>query len=510
MPRHVRHTREEKLVLAAQIAFRKSGGQSHRVIAKALNISAGYVSTLHRWFLEQPEYRCEAPIPVPVEGSVPADGPLVDSSDSLTEVDPDVVTYLKEQDIYLVRLRGDFGTQAFEGGQVRSMRKAYSRYAGSPTMREVAHAHGLTRHHFDAIRHAMGWTKNDLPVTDEELSTKSEDEVIGGILALKAQRIEAAVEKRIRAAEVKDAQKWRDAMASFGDDLRAEVKDLLREEPVWPSATSSAPEAPTGVLLDGSPAYPKVVVLGLSDWHYGMFADPRATGAAYDLDTAVRRLKDAWDFISQRLADGVTDVVLPISGDLFHVDNEMAQTTKGTPQDVVNDVGLMARGFLRAMRDFIEELRHFGTKVHLVPVHGNHDSLVGKMTMVSLAMLYETSRQVQVHEVFTPNSLLELQGNLLYFAHGDGLKPKDMPMYVAAEHAEAWGRCGARVGFSGHVHHEVVKEFPGFKHFTMPSLASTDRWHAKQGYSSKGAGMAAYILEPRLGVTQQVFAPAIR
>lgn len=500
-------TREERIRIGAEVARMKGDGYTHREIASCLRISASQVHSYYQLFREDAERRKQEVIdsaPTALMKHLAARGNphrRLPDDDSLTDVDPEKVTYIPERDVYLIKLRGDLGTQAFPGKLIRALRRAYSRAAGSPTLKEVAHAHGLTRNHLDAIRAAMGWTKNDLPVTDEELRSKSESEVIEDVLALKAQRIEVEVEKRLRAADVRDAKKWRDAMVSFGNDLREEALELM--------AGQDANQGPT-LRQDGRmPGGDRAVVLGLSDWHFGMFADGRVSRSTYDLDVARRRLMEAWVFIRRRLPEGVTDIILPISGDLFHVDNEQGNTTRGTPQDVVNDVGLMARDFLRTMANFVNELANEtdGYNVHLVPVHGNHDSLVGKMTMVSLAMVYEWHPRVAVHEAFTPNTMLTWRKNLLYFAHGDGLKSKDMPLYVAAEHPAEWGDCLSRVGFSGHIHHEVVKEFPGFKHYTMPSLAGTDRWHAKQGYSSQ-SGMMGYILEPGLGVTMQVFAPS--
>jgi hypothetical protein len=78
---------------------------------------------------------------------------------------------------------------------------------------------------------------------------------------------------------------------------------------------------------------------------------------------------------------------------------------------------------------------------------------------------------------------------------------------MATEAAEAWGRARYRVAFGGHLHHQHVQEVNGITHYLMPSLAGSDRWHSRQGYTTATPGLCAYLVDEVEGVTGTIFAP---
>lgn len=57
-----------------------------------------------------------------------------------------------------------------------------------------------------------------------------------------------------------------------------------------------------------------------------------------------------------------------------------------------------------------------------------------------------------------------------------------MPMLIAQDYKEAWGRVGKFYAISGHIHHEKWVEVMGVLCRSLSTLAGKDNWHSDQGY----------------------------
>jgi len=78
--------------------------------------------------------------------------------------------------------------------------------------------------------------------------------------------------------------------------------------------------------------------------------------------------------------------------------------------------------------------------------------------------------------------------NLFMYAHGDKEKINALPLIMATEAKEAWGKTSFRFVKTGHLHKKAqyrtidVNEEFGVQIETLPSLTATDEWHAVNGY----------------------------
>ena len=95
--------------------------------------------------------------------------------------------------------------------------------------------------------------------------------------------------------------------------------------------------------------------------------------------------------------------------------------------------------------------------------------------------------------------------NLLGFIHGD--EAKNLEELMACEQRELWGKCEHHVWFHGHLHHRKVLESKGCLIIQLPSLAGHDRYHARQGYTTSKAGLAAHLIDKQKGLIATYFAP---
>jgi hypothetical protein len=74
--------------------------------------------------------------------------------------------------------------------------------------------------------------------------------------------------------------------------------------------------------------------------------------------------------------------------------------------------------------------------------------------------------------------------------HGHRVKARELVGVMATDMAEAWGRTKHRMWYTGHVHHESVKEFPGCVVESFRTLAAKDAWHHAQGYRARRGAVA--------------------
>jgi hypothetical protein len=92
--------------------------------------------------------------------------------------------------------------------------------------------------------------------------------------------------------------------------------------------------------------------------------------------------------------------------------------------------------------------------------------------------------------------------NLIGSTHGDGAKPADLPLLMAADRAEDWGKTSFRYWYTGHVHHRSAKEHPGCIVESFRTLAAKDSWHTGQGYRA-GRDMYAIVLDREHGEVER-------
>jgi hypothetical protein len=71
---------------------------------------------------------------------------------------------------------------------------------------------------------------------------------------------------------------------------------------------------------------------------------------------------------------------------------------------------------------------------------------------------------------------------------------------MATEAKELWSKANFKAFFTGHLHHELVKDNKGVKVYQMPSLSGSDRWHHYNGYVGSERGLAAYLIHETKGV----------
>jgi hypothetical protein len=227
-----------------------------------------------------------------------------------------------------------------------------------------------------------------------------------------------------------------------------------------------------------------LAVYPMGDPHVGMFAWAVETGADdHNLQIAERDLVDAVDHLVD-LAPAAEQALIINLGDFFHADNKGSTTTKGTRVDTDTRWPKVLQTGVKIMRRAIDRALEKHARVRVINVIGNHDDHAAIMLSITLAAVYEREPRVEIDTSPGKFHWFRFGANLIGAAHGDACKVGDLPSVMACDRAADWGETVHRAFYTGHVHHDTLKEFPGVVVETMRTLAPSDAWHAGQGYRS--------------------------
>lgn len=264
------------------------------------------------------------------------------------------------------------------------------------------------------------------------------------------------------------------------------------------------PSAP----ISTPPAYIDEDLLTLipcNDWHVGMFAWKRETGADWDLEIAEREIGRGIEDAIARSPRAGTAIVLG-GGDLTHADNNNNETERsrnkldvdGRHQKVMEVAGrLMARTVDAA-------LRHNG-RVLVRNLKGNHDKETAPAIAWYLSAWYRNEPRATI-DLDQSKFFYHQHGlTMLAATHGDEAKLKDMPQVMAARQPVMWGATLYRYAHGFHVHHKsgFVTEGGGVVCESHQAPIVPDGWHFGAGFSS-GRSLQTIAYHRKYGETGRV------
>jgi len=304
-------------------------------------------------------------------------------------------------------------------------------------------------------------------------------------------------EVRVRLWQVKATLKRRNEVA----DLRRLQAETLAAIAAHAPSYSPIQRPPTtgGHLLLLSP----------SDAHLGKLSYAAETGHAYDLQTAVSRVRHSIrSLTADALHHGLERIVLVVGNDLLQTDgnNDGKTTTSGTSVDVGARYAEVYNAAVQLILGEVEWLTQYAP-VTVLPVPGNHDRTTVMHLGALLAAVFANNANVTVDARPTSRKYYQHGSVLLGFTHGNEERPASLPQIMAAEQRAAWAETHCREWITGHHHRKAERQFMpliedgGVTIRTIPALSSTDSWHALKGYHSQAAGQA--IVYSRSGLRAQ-------
>ena len=286
---------------------------------------------------------------------------------------------------------------------------------------------------------------------------------------------------------------WVKSQADKAEARQEALLEAVRELAVDFDGKSKAPKAPEHTDEDLLAVYP------FGDPHIGMYAWALETGADFDLKIAERNLVRAVDQLVG-LAPPSREALLINLGDFFHADNLDNRTMRsGNALDVDTRWPHVLSVGVRAFRRCIDRALKKHELVHVVCSIGNHDDHTSMMLSIALQMYYSNNPRVNVDPSPQKFHWFRFGECLLGVTHGDTVKAQHLPAIMANDRKEDWGQTSFRHWYTGHVHHDSLKEYPGCTVETFRTLAARDAWHHAQGYRS-GRDMKLDVWHRRHGL----------
>jgi len=237
----------------------------------------------------------------------------------------------------------------------------------------------------------------------------------------------------------------------------------------------------------------------VGDHHFGMLAWGEETGGEdYDLSIAEKLLMDATDHLITSVPN-CDNAVIAILGDLLHYDSMSAITpTSGNLLDSDTRYPKMVRVVVRSIRYMIHKALSYHKHVRVIIEIGNHDLSSSIFLATCLANIYENEPRVTIDD----SPML-----FHYFTHGDCLvgthhghstKLDKLPLLMATQMPEQWGKAKYRYWWTGHVHHDQVKDFNGCRVESFRVLPPGDAYAAGLGFQTY-RDMKAIVLHKKHG-----------
>ena len=421
---------------------------------------------------------------------------LRDEEKSREQADEDLDKFLHNrsywydvsEDKYIIHLRSKKRPLILGGSFWRDIKKSYSNWSGSSSsVNEICRKFSITRTTLTELLKVMGVTHDSSPFTEERMLQSSESELVEELIRQKEESVLLKSKQREYSALKRDAERFRI------HSIYAKELNLLLSE-----GTKSLPKI-TSLKLKKS-ASPYCLLLSPTDFHWGKYA-AYYTGDEYNRTLAEERLFDCTSKLLDRIQkDGLPEkIVLGLGGDGLHIDNIQKNTTKGTPQDVDGSPLEIAFSYIDLCKRYVLYLSQL-CDVDVYVINGNHDFYSTVFLRAALVACFDSVENINVCSDLNPRQTFVYGNSLITFVHGDDGNVKDYPIIVATENPKEWGESKWRYIFTGHLHTE--RELPQFGDtvvYRMPSLAGTDDWHFKKGYSGRKA-LIGYKICSKLGV----------
>lgn len=276
---------------------------------------------------------------------------------------------------------------------------------------------------------------------------------------------------------------------------KEEIQSLLtlaKESAPKPSSVNK-PKNPEGGMLE----------INLADHHFGKMAWGLETlNSNYDVKIATKLFNRALDALLDRSPFSTyKEIWFVVGNDILNSDDTSGRTTAGTPveSDVRHEKTYVTVRTL-LVQAIEHKLRQLAKKVRVIVVPGNHDRNSMWHLGDSLELYFSKYDDVEVDNRPSSRKYHVYGNTLIGYAHGDKAKGKNLPLLMAAEAREDFGRTLFHEWHTGHKHQTRTEEFNGIRVRILPALCPPDAWHAEMGFVGNLRSSEAFVWDEKQGL----------
>lgn len=223
----------------------------------------------------------------------------------------------------------------------------------------------------------------------------------------------------------------------------------------------------------------------LADMHIGQLSWGREVGEAYDIDIAVKRLRDWVGRLVASAPPSKEAIILDV-GDTTHMDDTTNQTPRSKHVlDADSRYFRTIEETVAALSDAVELTLAKHEHVTVVILPGNHSPHSYIPIMFSLAERFRLNPRVTVWK--EPNTFWahSFGKNMFAATHGDKTTPQRAVLFMADEFAEMWGQTRHRFLWTGHLHSAKMQDIGGVKHEQLRAMTSRDAYAYSSAYVNR-------------------------
>jgi hypothetical protein len=236
----------------------------------------------------------------------------------------------------------------------------------------------------------------------------------------------------------------------------------------------------------------------IGDPHIGEYIWSEECGKSWDLSIAERMHCSAMSALVDAAPRTETCTIVNL-GDAAHYDSIAAVTPRsGHHLDADSRYAKMVRVLVKVIRQCIETALTKHKSVHIINVPGNHDETGALWLSTALSHIYENEPRVTVDISPALFTYFEFGNSIVGTHHGHTCKADRLGQVMAADQPQAWGRTKHRMWWTGHVHHESKKEYPGCTVESFNTLAPGDAYATAGGWRSR-ENMKCIVLHREYG-----------
>lgn len=252
-----------------------------------------------------------------------------------------------------------------------------------------------------------------------------------------------------------------------------------------------------------APEQDKMLLIGVSDLHYGLLAKENLS-EEYNMAIAKQRFNNIiFDVIKRKSDDmSIEKVVLLIGNDFLSADNVQGTTSRHfTQQDQETNWYEIVTSATEMLIEQIEKLRFFFQKVEVINVKGNHDEMSTFGIMQTLNAYYRETSSVKINTDCRFRQYIRYGTSLIGLSHNE--KIQDVAKIMAAEAGMDWGECRYKTFIMGHLHtRQLLEDDHGVDIRRMPSVVGASAWTSQMGYVGSNKMSETYVFDKNKGLIE--------
>lgn len=245
-----------------------------------------------------------------------------------------------------------------------------------------------------------------------------------------------------------------------------------------------------------------MAIYPIGDAHIGMRAWHSECGADWDLTIAEKSFVGLFDRLVKTAPHCKQSVIVNL-GDWFHVDN-ISNTTErsGHRLDADGRYSKIVDVGVTIIRRMIESALEHHESVRVINAIGNHDDTGAMFLSVALRHMYEKEPRVTIDASMAPFHYIRHGKCYVGVHHGHTCKADKLPLIMATDKAQEWGETEHRYWYTGHIHHDTLKEYAGCKVESFRTIAGKDAYATWNGYRS-GQDSKCIVLDRHHGEVER-------